>query len=101
MAWFLGCLGRAFDSAEETVAAVMRKARLWERAAQASINDRQRAVLNCLLDDFRGKLTTTKWAKLTRCSHDTALRAIRGLMQEGILQQDAGRGRSTSDSLRD
>ena len=101
MEWFLGCLGRAFDGAEETLAAVMRKARFWERAVQVSINHRQRAVLNCLLDDFEGTLTTTKWAKLTKCSHDTALRDIRSLIAHGILQQDAGGGRSTSYSLRD
>ena len=101
MEWFLGCLDRAIDSAEQTVAVVMRKARFWERAAQVSINDRQRAVLNCLLDDFEGRLTTTKWAKLTRCSHDTALRDIHGLIRKGILRQDAGGGRSTSYSLRD
>jgi len=99
--WFLGCLGRAFDGTEETLAAVMHKARFWERAAQVSINDRQRAILNRLLDGFEGKLTTTKWAKLAKCSHDTALRDIRALIESGILQQDAAGGRSTSYSLQD
>ena len=99
--WFLGCLGRAIHAAEETLAAVMRKARFWERVAQVSVNERQRAVLKRLQDDFQGKLTTTKWAKLTKCSHDTALRDIRALIGHGVLQQDAGGGRSTSYSLRD
>jgi Fic family protein len=99
MEWFLGCLGRAFDGTEATLEAVMRKARFWERLAQISINDRQRAILNRLLDGFEGKLTTTKWAKLGKCSHDTALRDIREFMGHGILQQDPGGGRSTSYSL--
>jgi Fic family protein len=101
MEWFLGCLGRAFDGTEATLEAVMRKARFWERLARISINDRQRAILNRLLDGFEGKLTTTKWAKLGKCSHDTALRDIRELIGQGILQQDPGGGRSTSYSLVD
>ena len=101
MEWFLGCLRRAFDGMETTLAAVMRKARFWETHAQVSINDRQRAILNRLLDRFEGKLTTTKWAKLAKCSHDTALRDIRSLIEHGILRQDPGGGRSTSYSLRE
>ncbi len=101
MEWFLGCLGRAFDGTEATLEAVMRKARFWERLAQISINDRQRAILNRLLDGFEGKLTTTKWATLGKCSHDTALRDIRELIGHSILQQDPGGGRSTSYSLAD
>ncbi len=99
MEWFLGCLGRAFDATETTLAAVMRKAHFWERLAQTSINDRQRAMLNRLLDGFEGKLTTTKWAQITKCSHDTALRDIQALVENGILRQDPGGGRSTSYSL--
>ena len=99
MAWFLGCLGRAFDGTETTLAAVMRKARFWDSLANVSMNHRQRGMLNRLLDDFNGKLTSTKWAKLAKCSHDTALRDIRGLIDRGILQQDPGGGRSTSYSL--
>jgi len=101
MDWFLGCLGRSFDGTEATLAAVMRKGRFWEHLAHISINDRQRAILNRLLDGFEGKLTTTKWAKLAKCSHDTALRDIRDLIDHGILKQDPGGGRSTSYSLRD
>ncbi len=97
--WFLACLGRAFDGTETTLAAVMRKARFWERAARLSINDRQRAMLNQLLDGFIGKLTTQKWATLATCSHDTALRDIQGLIDQRLLKKDASGGRSTSYSL--
>jgi Fic family protein len=97
--WFLGCLGRAFDGTEATLATVMRKARFWERAARLSINERQRTVLNRLLDGFVGTLTTQKWATLAKCSHDTALRDIQGLIDQGLLKKDDGGGRSTSYSL--
>ena len=97
--WFLGCLGRAFVGTQTTLAAVLRKARFWERAAGLSLNDRQRAMLNRLLDGFEGKLTTQKWARLARSSHDTALRDIQGLIDRGLLKKDAGGGRSTSYSL--
>lgn len=97
--WFLACLGRAFDGTETTLAAVMRKARFWERSARLAINERQRAILNSLLDGFTGNLTTQKWATLAKCSHDTALRDIQGLIDQGLLKKDAGGGRSTSYSL--
>jgi Fic family protein len=101
MEWFLGCLGRAFDGTETTLAAVLRKARFWEKHARASINDRQRIILNRLLDGFVGNLTTTKWATLSKSSHDTALRDIQDLIDEGMLKKDPGGGRSTSYSLKD
>ena len=100
MEWFLGCLGRAFEGTEITLAAVLRKARLWERYASATLNERQRVVLNRLLDGFTGKLTTTKWAKLAKSSHDTALRDIQDLIGQGILKKDSAGGRSTSYSLK-
>ena len=99
MEWFLGCLGRAFDGTETTLAAVLHKARFWESHAQMSMNDRQREIVNRLLDGFEGNLTTVKWAKLTKTSHDTALRDIQDLIERGILKKDAGGGRSTSYSL--
>ena len=99
MAWFLGCLGRAFDGTDTTLAAVLRKARFWKSVARLPVNDRQRAILNRLLDGFEGKLTTKKWAAITKCSHDTALRDIQNLIEHGILKQDEGGGRSTSYSL--
>ena len=96
MEWFLACLGRAFDGTESTLATVLQKARFWERHAQLAIPERQRAILNRLLDGFTGKLTTSKWATLAKCSHDTALRDIHALIERGVLKQDAGGGRSTS-----
>ena len=101
MEWFLACLGRAFDGTEITLHAVLRKARFWERYARADMNARQREVINRLLDGFVGRLTTTKWAKLEKCSHDTALRDIQGLVKQGVLHKDPGGGRSTSYSLVD
>lgn len=99
--WFLACMGRAFDRTDTTLAAVLRKARFWERATRLAISDRQRAILNRLLDGFTGNLTTQKWAALAKCSHDTALRDIQGLIEQGLLKKDAGGGRSTSYSLTD
>jgi Fic family protein len=101
MEWFLGCLGRAFDGTETTLAAVLRKARFWEKLAGTAINERQRLVLNRILDRFEGKMTSTKWAKMGKCSHDTALRDIQYLMDKDILAKDAGGGRSTSYSLKE
>jgi Fic family protein len=95
------CLGRAFNGTETTLAAVLRKARFWERHAQATINERQRVILNRLLDGFVGHLTTTKWATFANSSHDTALRDIHDLIEQGILKNDTGGGRSTSYSLKE
>jgi Fic family protein len=99
MRWFLGCLDRAFDGAEATLATVLRKARFWEAHAGDSLNERQRKIINRLLDGFEGKLTSSKWAKLARCSQDTATRDINDLVKRGFLVKDAGGGRSTSYSL--
>ena len=99
MEWFLGCLGRAVEGAHTTLAGVMTKARFWESlhgAALATLNERQRQMLNRLLDGFDGKLTTVKWAKLAKCSHDTALRDIHDLVNRGILERGPEGGRSTS-----
>jgi Fic family protein len=97
--WFLACLDRAFDGAEITLASVLRKARFWDTYAHEKLNDRQRKVLNRVLDGFEGKLTTSKWAALTKASTDTAFRDIDDLFKRGILVKDAGGGRSTSYSL--
>ena len=99
MDWFLACLGRAIDGAETTLAAVLRKARFWERNAVLGINDRQRLVINRLLDGLEGKLTTSRWARMTKCSQDTALRDITDLMERGVLVRSAEGGRSTRYSL--
>jgi Fic family protein len=97
--WFLGCLDRAFTGAETILAAVLEKADFWKRHATARINERQRDMLNRLLDGFEGKLTSSKWAKIEKCSPDTALRDIQDLVDQGILAKDEGGGRSTSYSL--
>jgi Fic family protein len=99
LAWFLGCLGRAFEGAEATLASVMAKARFWERHRDAPFNDRQRTIINRLLNGFEGKLTSSKWALLAKCSQDTALRDIDDLIARGVLAKDAAGGRSTSYSL--
>lgn len=97
--WFLNCLGRAIESASQTLGMVLGKARFWERFATEPLNERQINVLNRLLDGFEGKLTTSKWAKLAKCSQDTAYRDILDLIERGALQKDAAGGRSTSYSL--
>ena len=97
--WFLGCLDRAFDGAEIILASVLAKARFWERHAGAPLQDRQRLVINRLMDGFEGKLTSSKYAKLTKCSQDTASRDIDDLIARRILLKDPAGGRSTSYSL--
>jgi Fic family protein len=98
MEWFLGCLGRAVDGSQ-TLGAVLTKARFWERIQGVHLNERQRLVLNRMLDGFEGKLTTSKYAKLAQCSQDTALRDILPLVESGILVRNPEGGRSTSYTL--
>lgn len=95
----MGCLGRAIDGAEKTLATVLNKARFWETHSGEQFNERQRKILNALLDGFKGKLTSSKWAVLGKCSLDTASRDIDDLVKHGILVKDAAGGRSTSYSL--
>lgn len=97
--WFLSCLRRAIENSQDTLRAVLQKAHFWERFAQQPLNARQVAVLNKLLDGFEGKLTTSKWAKLTKCSQDTAYRDILDLVERGALRKDSAGGRSTTYSL--
>ena len=97
--WFLSCLHRAIEGAQETLSLVLDKARFWGRYAKEPLNERQIKVLNRLLDGFEGKLTSSKWAKLARCSQDTAYRDILDLIGRGALKKDPGGGRSTSYSL--
>jgi Fic family protein len=99
MDWFLGCLGRAIDGAESILGAVLIKARFWESVRGVPLNERQTLVLNRLLDGFEGKLTTSKYAKLAKCSQDTALRDILPLVERGILVRGPEGGRSTSYAL--
>ena len=97
--WFLDCLSRAFERAETTLAAVLKRAFFCELHAGAAFNDRQRSMVNRLLNGLDGKLTSSKWAKLAKCSQDTALRDIEGLVRKGVLVKDAAGGRSTAYSL--
>ncbi len=99
LAWFLTALGRAIDHAHATLDAVLVKARFWQRCAGVAMNERQAKVMNRLLDGFEGKLTSTKWAALAKCSQDTALRDITELVERGVLQRSSSGGRSTSYEL--
>jgi Fic family protein len=99
MEWFVGCLGRAIDGAQGTLGAVLTKARFWERIQGIQLNGRQNIVLNRLLDGFEGQLTTSRYAKLAKCSQDTALRDIMPLVERGILVRNPEGGRSTSYTL--
>ena len=96
LTWFIECLGHSLDRAEGTLSAVLFKARVWQRVGNLRVNERQRAVLNRLLDGFEGYLTTSKYAKLAHCSSDTALRDIQELLDGGILLRNPGKGRSVS-----
>jgi len=99
MEWFLDCLGNAIEGAQVTLASVLYKSRFWEYVGNLPLNERQRLVLGRLLDGFEGKLTTSKWAKLAKCSHDSALRDIEALLEHGILVRGEQGGRSTSYDL--
>ena len=99
MEWFLTCLGRAIGGAQTMLSAVLNKARFWQRLSEVSINDRQRMMLNRLLDGFDGHLTTSKWAKMAKTSSDTALRDITELLEREILVRSPAGGRSTSYTL--
>ena len=99
LTWFLGTLQRALDSAQHTVDAVLVKACFWQRWATTPLNERQVKLLNRLLDGFEGRLNTSKWAVIAKCSPDTALRDINELLALGVLRKSAAGGRSTSYEL--
>lgn len=99
LVWFLESLHRAVDQAQHTLDAVLIKARFWQRWAATPLNERQVKVLNWLLDGFEGKLTSSKWAAIAKCSADTALRDINDLLARGVLRKMAGGGRSTGYEL--
>ncbi len=99
--WFLKCLKNAILSSEKTLERIMIKAEFWTQHAKTSFNDRQKLMLNKLLDgNFIGKLQSSKWAKICKCSQDTAIRDIKDLIEKGILQQQESGGRSTNYELR-
>ncbi|MCW3467832.1 Fic family protein [Chitinophaga nivalis] len=94
--WFLSCLDRAVSAADTILAAVIKKAKFWEHPATLTVNERQRLMLNKLLDGFHGKLTSSKWAVIAKTSQDTAVRDIQDLIERGLLVKEAAGGRSTS-----
>jgi Fic family protein len=100
MEWFLGCLTRAIEGAQAALSGVIAKARHWEKLRDVPLNERQRLVINRMLEGFEGALTTSKWAALTKNSTDTALRDIQQLVERGVLVRNHAGGRSTSYSLR-
>lgn len=99
--WFLKCLKNALHQSEKTLAAILQKADFWKKHQQSQLNERQKIIINMLLDGFDGKLKTSKWAKITKCSPDTALRDIKDLIEKGILIQKEQGGRSTHYELID
>ena len=101
MMWFLACLERSIDASEEKLSAVISKSRFWRAHQHVPFNTRQRNMVNRLIDGFSGNLTTSRWARMTRCSHDTALRDITDLIDRGILVRNPGGGRRTSYSIAD
>ena len=99
MVWFLDCLGRAIENAQDTVASAVERVRFWDAFAGMQLNDRQRKVIRHLVNGFDGHLTTTRWAKITGCSQDTALRDITDLIEKRVFERSQSGGRSTSYDL--
>ena len=97
--WFLDCLDKAIVAAEDSLQAVLHKASFWQALSLTPLNERQRTILNRMLDNFEGHLTTSKYATLAKCSTDTALRDIKDLLSRGILLKNSPGGRSTSYRL--
>ncbi|MDR3188304.1 MAG: Fic family protein [Prevotellaceae bacterium] len=99
LVWFLSCLKHALQETEISIQNSLRKVEFWEKYKNTPINERQRLMVNKLFDDFFGKLTSSKWAKIAKCSPDTALRDIKDLIEKGILSQDEAGGRSANYKL--
>lgn len=97
--WFLGCLDRAIDGAEDTLSAVLYKAEFWRFMSDKPVNERQTLILNLMLTEFQGHMNTSRYAKIAKCSNDTALRDMRELLSWGAFIQNPGGGRSTSYRL--
>jgi Fic family protein len=97
--WFLGVLSRAIDDSLDILKHLLNKSKFWEEIGKASINERQKKLLNMLFNGFKGKLTTSKWAQIAKCSQDTAHRDIASLIDKRILVKDSAGGRSSSYSL--
>ncbi len=99
--WFLQCLKNSLLATETTLEKVLRKTEFWKTHENTKFNERQRLVLNKLFDGFEGKLKSSKWAKIAKCSPDTALRDIKDLIDKGIISQQLKGGRSTNYELSD
>jgi Fic family protein len=99
--WFLEILMNAIKNSDVILERVLHKAKFWQSHSSHNFNDRQKLILNKLFDEFEGNLTSSKWAKITKCSQDTALRDINDLMEMNILRKDISGGRSTSYLLLD
>ena len=99
--WFLGCLGRALDDAEKNIASALRRAGFRDRLRHHELNARQSKVIDLLIEGFSGKLTSSKYAKIAKCSADTALRDIKQLLDSGLLEKDGAGGRSTAYLLKE
>ena len=98
--WFLDCLDAALNSTELTLNKVLFKAKFWQMHAKTTFNERQKLLINKLLDGFEGKLTSSKWAKIAKCSTDSALRDIQDLIQKEVLVKELSGGRSTNYELK-
>ena len=101
LGWFLNCLDHTIKGTHKSLGSVLQKARLWQKINQQPVNERQRKVINRMLDNFKGHLTTSKYARLAKCSNDTALRDIRELLERSIIVKNPAGGRSTSYRLAD
>lgn len=99
--WFLNCLINALKSTDFVLTRVLFKADFWSRHSKTLINERQKKLLNKILDGFDGKLTSSKWAKIAKCSKDTAIRDINDLIKKDILQKESAGGRSTNYELKE
>ena len=100
MLWYLDCLKKALEASEKSVQRMMAKTRFWDRQANTPVNERQRKIINLLFEGFEGKLNSSKWARINKCSADTALRDISDLIAKRILRKEEAGGRSTSYVLR-
>jgi Fic family protein len=96
LTWFLQCLERAFLGTGDMLSHVLLQARFWEKHASVGLNDRQKLMINRMLDGIEGKMSSSKWAKMAKCSKETAIRDIQDLIGKGLLVKEAAGGRSTS-----
>lgn len=101
LAWFLQCFDRSISATDNTLSLIMKRKKFWDNFATEQFNERQKKMLNKLFEDFEGKLTSSKWARITKCSQDTATRDIQDLITKGILEKEASGGRNTNYALKE